>query len=581
MSIAGTPLPLTHLRRILGFVVLCTCVLSALTGATRASAADVIGAGYLERPLIGADGQEYSCATWSGGSDGAGNMYMACYGYIVVVNRRGTLIQSIPLPAGVTTRRDVVPTSRGGYIYFVTGTPIIDLLDPPANYTAVGRIKRMKRNLNGSYSLDTTFVLEPRVLNGKQWSYRNVDVDNRGHIFTTVNALIYEFTSTGAQVSAMGSDGTYLPNGAGGETYSEGLEVGQGIAVSRDGNHIYVVEQRHNHIQRWDRTLLGWNRSDWHVGSYTTTDCAVDNKFASPYDVALDGSGHIYVLDTSCRRIQKYNRVNGAFIGTIWKYTDPAAGTKLFHGFAVNFAGTVLTPEYGKRYVHLPGEVSTLATRCLPDYDMPSVSGVSVPSTVWQRSIYLGITARDTCSKVTAIRLSGAIIPQSWKQYKSSLPLTLTGTDGYKKVVIEVRDVYGRVGTRTITIKLDTSQPPLIARSTINLWGRERQCTSNPLSYISNPGAYRLADSCATMTAIVKSVQRYGSTRVVTVQLTLAQSKQLYTNARKPARMAIISSVAPSAPIRVGYSVLASGALLVHRERSIVSMAPVGFIRGL
>jgi hypothetical protein len=90
---------------------------------------------------------------------------------------------------------------------------------------------------------------------------------------------------------------------------TEGTGLGQfnqseGIAVGPTGN-VYVVESDANRIQVFDANgafLFTWGR-------YGTD----DGQFHTPYDLDIDVSGFVYVLDTENYRIQKFD-ATGRFI---------------------------------------------------------------------------------------------------------------------------------------------------------------------------------------------------------------------------------------------------------------------------
>jgi tripartite motif-containing protein 71 len=88
-----------------------------------------------------------------------------------------------------------------------------------------------------------------------------------------------------------------------------------GVAVDTEGN-IYVADGNNNRIQKFDSsgTFLGWwGRDDlggtgWHAPSSGRTGVsgAGDGEFDSPFGVAVDFNGKVYVTEYWNHRVQKF-----------------------------------------------------------------------------------------------------------------------------------------------------------------------------------------------------------------------------------------------------------------------------------
>jgi tripartite motif-containing protein 71 len=71
-----------------------------------------------------------------------------------------------------------------------------------------------------------------------------------------------------------------------------------------------------------------------------------DGQFNTPIDVAVDGSGNVYVADTGNNRIQKFTNT-GTFLA---KWGSPGRGNGQFEspgGLAVDRSGNVFVADIG------------------------------------------------------------------------------------------------------------------------------------------------------------------------------------------------------------------------------------------
>jgi hypothetical protein len=128
-----------------------------------------------------------------------------------------------------------------------------------------------------------------------------------------------------------------------------------GLAVTRDGSKVYTSETGNNRIQTWARQGNGSYSvsGGWGGTSANNADrqgyCDFGGwlgKFAAPYDVSLDSAGNVYVINTTCKQVMKFNSAGTYVSGTDIRlnggdYPRP-------HGFAVAADGTVYIGENQK-----------------------------------------------------------------------------------------------------------------------------------------------------------------------------------------------------------------------------------------
>jgi tripartite motif-containing protein 71 len=110
-----------------------------------------------------------------------------------------------------------------------------------------------------------------------------------------------------------------------------------GIAVEGNGN-VYVADSSNCRIQKF--TPNGQFLTKW--GS----EGGGDGQFDGPFGIAIDGNGNVYVADTYNDRIQKFNP-EGEFI-TKWGSEGPADGQfENPEGIAIDGSGNVYVADSG------------------------------------------------------------------------------------------------------------------------------------------------------------------------------------------------------------------------------------------
>ncbi|MBC7644120.1 MAG: hypothetical protein H7123_03265, partial [Thermoleophilia bacterium] len=116
---------------------------------------------------------------WSGGTDGAGNFYTPCANssgsWVFIFNPTGAFSSLITIPSPYTAMRDVAATVDGNSVYIITSgvDRRVDIDQPnPAVYPNNGKVLRFVKATDGSWSQDTSFVINPIswIQGGNAWA---------------------------------------------------------------------------------------------------------------------------------------------------------------------------------------------------------------------------------------------------------------------------------------------------------------------------------------------------------------------------------------------------------------------------
>lgn len=322
-------------------------IIAAIAGLTTASAAEA---------------ESYSVERWndcpasesssfnSGGTDASGQLYVACgSSAILVYDPSGKRLPNISNPAG--TVHDVAASPSGNYLYLARGN------NPPA---------RLVRSSGSNYSWDQSWQPEKYpypdsgLVDDRSTPLgRFIATDGSGAIYLSDGAWVAHhvlegsWNQTHTTVVKYSADGSYLTrfgvrnNGWALGDFSPGMH---GLDVTQDGSRVFVADGNNNRVQRFDRQQGGSYVATAAIGSTELTDpdrsggCGGASTFASPYDVSIDGSGFVYIANTSCKEVLKFNQSGSSLLSVInWGPNQFAA-----HGLVVSRNGH-------RVYVQAPG----------------------------------------------------------------------------------------------------------------------------------------------------------------------------------------------------------------------------------
>lgn len=283
-------------------------------------------------------------ATTGGQYDERRVLYISCGTSVFV--RTGTANVKVPLGVAV---QDVAPSPDGSRLYAVSG----------------GVLLRFDRRADGSYARNTTWKLPQITANGWTFAPRAIAVatDGRGKIYVSHTApadnVISKHSPDAKQLAAFGG---YTNTTALGTFY-----LNRGVAPSRDGRYVYVVEKSGGLVERWDYQVDGTYKATKQWGRYVKGGSCIKGEFGAPGDAVVDPWGFVYIMDTTCARIQKFT-ADGAFV---WAKSVAVKS----HRLAVDSYGSVYTAEGAKKkLIRAAGDTPTAAMPALQPLPQPPYS---------------------------------------------------------------------------------------------------------------------------------------------------------------------------------------------------------------
>ena len=197
-----------------------------------------------------------------------------------------------------------------------------------------------------------------------------VAVDGSGNVYIAGSNRIRKVDSSGT-VSTFAGTGTQGFGGDGGSATSSMLSVPRGVAVDGSGN-VYIADRLNNRVRKVDSsgtiTTFAGNGA---YGFGGDGGAATSSMLAAPWDVAVDGSGNVYISEWN-NRVRKVDSsgtiTTFAGNGTVGFGGDGGSATSSLlnrpTGVAVDGSGNVYiadTRNHRVRKVDSSGTITTFA----------------------------------------------------------------------------------------------------------------------------------------------------------------------------------------------------------------------------
>ena len=171
-----------------------------------------------------------------------------------------------------------------------------------------------------------------------------------------VRGYLYVVDSANFRVQKFDMDGEFIMQWGSFGNQDGQFYFARGVAVDQQDGMVYVVDMGNHRIQKFDTStnVLPQLVTKWGggigPGHASSAQAQEPGQFRSPWGIAVDGAGDVYVSDTGNQRIQKFDR-DGSFI-TQWGGFGNAEGQFNFpYGLEVDQKGHVFSVDSGNMRV--------------------------------------------------------------------------------------------------------------------------------------------------------------------------------------------------------------------------------------
>ena len=351
-------------------------------------------------------------------------------------------------------------------------------------------------------------------------SPQGVAVDASGNIYIADNSnnRIRMVTKSTGVINTVAGGGDSARIGDGGQATTAYIELPYGVAVDASGN-IYISEQVNGRIRMVTKstgvitTVAGTGNPGYSGDGGLATSATLD----SPYGVAVDASGNIYVTEISSNRVRKIFRSNGVIITVAGDGNSSYSGdgglatsATLFNpqGVAVDASGNIYIADASNDRIRMLTaiEVTTLSPASVPTpTSAPTAVPISTLSPSTARTPTLSPSAIRTPTRSPSAVLTSTSAPSAVRTSTSAPSPVLTSTSAPSTVLIST-SAPSTVLTLTLSpsaVLISTSAPSAIL---ISIPSPSAVLTSTAAPSITSLIATSTSSSSALSTTVLPGV---------------------------------------------------------------------------
>jgi uncharacterized protein (TIGR03437 family) len=223
---------------------------------------------------------------------------------------------SIGMPRRVTS-------DSGGNIYFTAGNAVYKMTSG-GTLTLVAGNSRAGFSGDGGPAVNAQLNFPQGLAFDPAGNLYIADSKNNRVRIVTKDGLINTFAGSG-QISTGGGPSNYNDNGP---AVNGLLHLPSGVAVDKNGN-VYIADTADNTIRQVTTDgIIHTYAGDSYPGFYGDSGNPINAEFYGPQDVAVDGSGNVYVADTQNVRIRQITPSTGLITTYAGGGTTATVGTQ-------------------------------------------------------------------------------------------------------------------------------------------------------------------------------------------------------------------------------------------------------------
>ncbi len=253
------------------------------------------------------------------------------------------------------------------------------------------------------------------------YSPRGVAVDGAGNLYIAdYNNYRIRMVNAAGIISTVAGNGSYGYSGDGGPATSASMTYPYGVAVDGSGN-LYIADSNNYRVRMVNSAgIITTAAGNGTYGYSGDGGPATGASIRSPYGLAVDGSGNLYIADSTNYRIRKVSTsgtiTTVAGNGSSGFSGDGGSATSAVmtspYGVAVDASGNIYIEDssnYRVREVNAAGTIATVAGGFVGDGGNALLAGLSSPAGVAKDSAGNVYVADSAANRVRMIAPNGII----------------------------------------------------------------------------------------------------------------------------------------------------------------------------